>query len=287
MTRIERIVHHCNRLPAMPAVVSKLNALAQNERSSASDFERVIKPDVTLAATLLRLANSPAFGFASRITDVRTAVTLLGMKRVCELATSAHLLRVVSDRLHGYEMEAASFWTHCSAVAILSEALAKDLNTEFREHAFTCGLLHDIGKLAISCAWREDPAVFKTPDAIDNFFDAEREALGTDHAEVGGTLAEKWHLPPAVDLAIRWHHQPMGYTGPNGWSCVAVVHVANVMAHALGYGADAGGLRRRLDPAVCDKLGVRSELLEKIASQTADMILSAAEAYENRGKFGR
>jgi putative nucleotidyltransferase with HDIG domain len=282
---VTTILKQATQIPAMPASVAKLFAMARDERSGPADVERVLKSDVSLSASLLRLANSPLVGRSRTVADLRTAVTVLGLRRVCDAAASAHLLRLVSRPLHGYSMTPLSYWKHCTAVGILSEALASHLKLEQVEMALSSGMLHDIGKLAISVACEKQKLELGVPlDLVaEQFIDAEQIAFGTDHVEVGEALCRQWHLPEEIALAARWHHAPNDCPAIHGRQIADVVHISDMMAHAFGYGTDAGGLARAVSGATCERLGLGIEHLELIASETLDSIQEAVLIFDGAG----
>jgi putative nucleotidyltransferase with HDIG domain len=270
-------------LPALSRAAARLHALAADPRSSAADLEAAIRPDAALTANLLRVANSAYFGLRSRAQTARQAVSLLGLRRVCEVATSAAFAPVIPARLPGYEVDAAAFWTHSVAVGVLAERLAQEAGTP-PELTFTAGLLHDLGKLAI-CAWvsGEAGAILTRTRGGETFAAAERDVLGLDHAEVGDLLAAAWGLPPAVAAAARWHHRPAdAAAGPDG-RLVALVHAADALAHSLGLGADAGELARHIDPEAARVAGVSSRRLEWVASESLEPIREMARLFAAGG----
>jgi putative nucleotidyltransferase with HDIG domain len=269
-------------LPALSQAAARLHALAADPRSSAADLEAAIRPDPALTANLLRVANSAYFGLRSRAETARQAVALLGLRRVCEVATSAAFAPVIPARLPGYELDAAAFWTHCVAVAVLAERLAQEAGTP-PELTFTAGLLHDLGKLAI-CAWvsGSSGAILARARGGEAFAAAERDVLGLDHGEVGDLLAAAWGLPPAVAAAARWHHRPAEAAGPDG-RLVALVHAADALAHSLGLGADAGELARQIDPRAARLAGVSARRLERVASESLEPIRDMARLFAAGG----
>ncbi len=285
MSPVQKMLAQAAKIPAMPASVARLFAMAQDSRSTAADVERLLRSDVALSANLLRLANSPLAGRSRRISDLRSAVTMLGLRRVCEIAASAHLLRVISRPLYGYNMTPLSFWRHCSAVGLLAENLAKQLRLENTSLAFTCGMLHDIGKLAISVACEAEGIELRVPYELSDqqFIESERQAFNTDHVEVGDALARQWHLPKEIVAAARWHHAPEACPDEHLRPIVAVVHVSDFMAHAFGYGTDAGELSRVVSAQACHDLGVTVQALEVVASETLEAIQGAVSLFEGSG----
>jgi putative nucleotidyltransferase with HDIG domain len=263
------ILEKVQTLPTLSPVVARLSALVHDDRSSAVDFERVIRPDPALTANVLKLANSAFFGLERSVESVRQAVAVVGLKRLFELATSVVVARVIPPRLPGYEIDAAEFWRHCLGVGVMAEQLASESGKGRPELIFAAGLLHDLGKLAVGTyVALEATAILERTHGDDTaFVVAEREVLGTDHAEVGGIVAEAWGLPPSVVFAARWHHRPEEVSASEHGPLVDVVHIADGLAHSLGLGADVGELARKVDGSALARLSIRRKQLERIASE--------------------
>jgi putative nucleotidyltransferase with HDIG domain len=276
----EQVLLRVKKLPTLPSTMARLWALSHDDRAGAADFERVIRPDPALTANLLRVANSAYFGLRCRAESVRHAVTLLGLKRVCELATSVAFAPTIPARLPGYDLDATAFWTHSVAVAVFSEKLAVELRVGTPDMIFTAGLLHDIGKLVVgSLVADEKGAIMGRVRQGETFVDAERAVLGLDHGELGAAVAQAWSLPPAATWAARWHHRPGEVPAEADRTLVGLIHGADALAHAMGLGADPGELARGVDGEVERKLGVKARRLEAVASGTVDGIREMASLF--------
>ena len=285
----EDILAKVETLPTLPAAVARLAALLQDETTSARDFEEVIAPDPALTANLLRMANSAYFGMRREIESVGHAVTIMGTKRVFETTAGAGFARTIPSTIPGYDVAADVFWQHCIAVAILSERLSLELGVKTPALTFTAGLLHDIGKLAVGSFLMEDSTQVLSRMRFDEmaFVAAEHEVLGTDHAEVGATMAEKWDLPQAIVTAARWHHSPGAAPSDVDQTLVDLVHAADGLAHSLGYGADVGELSRGMDPQATERLGITVQRLEIVACDTLDEIRQVGEVLAPCGGGGK
>ncbi len=278
------VLSRVKELPALSATALRLAELARDARSGAADFERVVRPDPALTANLLRVANSAYFGLRCRAESVRQAVTVLGVKRVSEVAAAVALAPVIPSRLPGYELEASAFWLHSVAVAVLAERLSLQLGLRCPELTFTAGLLHDIGKLAIGAFVADDaPSILIRTRGGLPFVAAEQAVLGVDHGQVGGLMAEAWSLPPAAAAAARWHHAPGAAPEGAPQALIDLVHVADGLAHTLGLGADAGELARGVDAGVEDRLGFRVRDLEQTAGKSLDEIRELASLFAPGG----
>lgn len=280
----EAILARVRQLPALSAAAVRVGELARDERSSAADFERTIRNDAALTANLLRIVNAACFGLRSRAASVRQAVALLGVKRTAEVAAAAALGPLIPARLPGYGVAASDFWLHSVAVASLSERLALELELERPDRIFTAGLLHDMGKLAVG-SWfaAESGEILGRARAGGTLVAAEEAVLGFDHAEVGAAVADAWALPPEVTLVARRHHAPGAVPDGPGRRLVDLVHVADGLAHALGFGADAGELARAVDGGAEARLGVRPRDLERAASACLDDIRELASLFQLQG----
>lgn len=247
-------------LPPLPSVVLELVESLGHEELSAAQYAAKISRDQALAAKTLRLANSSFYGRGRQVHSVAEAISVLGLRTVRGVVTAAGMAG--SFRRHpGFDHNA--FWRHSIGSALCAQALAAELRRDDADLAFTVGLLHDIGRLALASAfapayaeverWRRDQ---DRPDG-----DAERAVLGIDHAEVGGLIARQWNFAPSIVDAIREHHAPPDAAGV---TLTGIAHVADAIAHALGLAGDADEAvptlvlpvwaACRLDDAACMRL---------------------------------
>jgi len=108
---------------------------------------------------------------------------------------------------------------------------------------------------------------------------AERDLLGVTHPEVGAALADRWQLPTPMCRAVRWHHEP-GESGDGNERLLSdLVHLANDLAHLLGFGADAGELHREVDAAAAARLGLKIRQVEAVVAQSTQPIEELADLF--------
>jgi putative nucleotidyltransferase with HDIG domain len=205
--RLRVIVNRTTELTPLKSVATKAIQLAEDERTAAMDLAAVISSDQALTAKLLRLSNSAYYGYARRIGNVREAVILLGMRTVRSVAIASAII----DALRASESELFDqdlFWAHSVCVGLVAEVIARDTRVARPEDAFTAGVLHDVGKLAMMMS---EPEMFA--DVVDlvvsehmSYRTAEMRVFGVGHEHVGGRLAQRWKFPEPLLIAIREHH---------------------------------------------------------------------------------
>lgn len=247
--RVERV----RALPALPQVVLDLQAALAREDVSLDDVADTVSHDQALAAKTLRIANCSFYGVPSRVVSIRQAIGILGLRSVSTLVMAA----AVSDRFprvacKGFDL--GRYWRHSVAVALCSREIARRVRVD-ADTAFTAGLLHDLGRLAL--ASQAAPALEATygrrAEQDCQMLLAERAELGTDHADIGAEVGSRWHFGAAVIEAIRHHHEPA--TAPAA-TVVDVVHVADNIAHALDLSRDPDDMVPALDVAAWNRLGL-------------------------------
>ncbi|OQA32816.1 MAG: HDOD domain protein [Betaproteobacteria bacterium ADurb.Bin341] len=190
-------------IPPCPAV---LTTLLQESRREDVDFPKIVRlisSDLGLAASTMKMANSPFFGLRQKVQSVQHAATILGLKNILNIITGISLRQAISPK--GINME--RFWERSSYHAIVSARLARRIPGISTEDAYTFGLFHDCG---IPILMQRFPD-YKDTLALANrsqqpMRELENERHNTDHTAVGAMLARNWQLPPLIVDAVRTHH---------------------------------------------------------------------------------
>ncbi len=219
-------------LPPLPAVALKVMQVAQDPKSSATDLAMVVSADPGLSARILRIVNSAAYRRAQEVTSVQQALVVLGFVQARNVAISSAITSAYGPDCLNVLFRISEFWRHSLAVGFYAGELAQRARTADVPSAFTAGVLHNMGRLAMFYA---DPAGLDQAVACAmaegrSLEDVERQLLGYDHAELGGLLAERWHLPAEIREAITGHHT----ADPYGSSLAGVIAAADAFWLAEG-----------------------------------------------------
>jgi len=209
---------------------------------SAKDIIDIIKFDNRLTALTLKIPNSSQFGLSRNIDSISTAVTLVGARKIMNIAQEIYSKMYLDRPLSGYESD--GMWQHSLRTALAAAELAPFCVKPYnREQAFTAGILHDIGKTVLSDFLGNTSRRFI--DSIDthtlhNYLEAETSQLGTDHTHVGEMLARTWKLPEFICQAIAHHHKPSLAPEPYKPICF-IIHLADIvsMLSCSDQGSDA------------------------------------------------
>jgi len=197
-------------LPAFPAVARKLMDLVSREDCSIADVSRLIRTDASFTAEVMRLANSAMFGFRHEVVSILHAISVLGMDRLKGLVLTVGMRDFLAGARHMEMIRRC--WRHNLACALTCEWLAQAWWLD-KSVAYTAGLLHDLGRLALMML---HPTEYQNLAAMAQQTDmalaeCEKRTFGIDSCEAGMWLAEDWRLPPALTDVICYH----GKTIPN------------------------------------------------------------------------
>ncbi|MGD9350943.1 MAG: HDOD domain-containing protein [Desulfobacterales bacterium] len=266
--KIYRIALKIEAFPGMPTTAAKLLPLLEDSDSTATEIESILKYDPGLTANILKLTNSAYFGIPTRISSVRQAIVLLGWKRLLQVVMTICMSPLMNKTIPGYDLPRGALWQHSVAVSVAAEILVKALRIPDADEVFTAALLHDVGKLILGGFVKED--LQQIEDMVNKgitFDVAESMVLGTNHAEIGGQILDKWSFPSELVSAVQWHHDPESCEESCNLS--DIVHVANTMGIMTGYGKIDQDLAIEHFGPVADRLGLAPENLEEMAQQTA------------------
>lgn len=205
--KIQKKLDSIVELPTIPTIMSQVLAALDNPNLSATQLASIIERDQTLTAKVLKVANSPFYGFARKISTIDLAVVILGINVLKEIVLGL-LIQKFFTRLSKSMFDVKSFWNYSLFCGAAAKLLARKLGYKLAGEAFVAGLMHDLGILIIIENFRkqfgEIRKLQKTKDL--SITEAESFVLGATHADIGLWLAEKWNLPPKLCLAIKNHH---------------------------------------------------------------------------------
>ncbi len=215
LRRVAKLVEEIEELPTLPDIVNAISLAANDPNSSSADVAKIIATDGALSAKILKLANSPAFGFSRKVTDIKHAVALLGFKETQALAMSVSVFNYLIDKT---DLDFKAYWNHSFTCATMARLISFGHEARMTDSAFVAGLLHDVGKvvLAMSMHGKQARATSLRSTTGTTALEAEETVLGITHAEVGYLLADHWLLPTALANAIRYHHLPELEPEPRG-----------------------------------------------------------------------
>ncbi len=283
--RIELILQQLEQLPTLPAVAVRVLEVTGHDEASVRQVVELIQSDPSLTARILQLVHRADKGVRGDVATVDRAVVLLGFEIVRSAAFALSVFQTFDTGEQPRQMADGAraafnrdeFWRHSLAVACCSELLAEQLhkagasNLVEPSEAFVCGLLHDLGKIALDTVL---PKSFqKIVEAADllrgNIADLERQIIGLDHLLVGKRLAEQWRLPALLRECMWLHGQSPEALPPSvkDGRIVNVVSLADLLAREQHLGYSGNYVFAPLREPLRDALNLTQESLAEAQQQ--------------------
>jgi putative nucleotidyltransferase with HDIG domain len=267
MRRASDLLKGVVSVASLPGVYLRLSAVVSDPRSSAADVGRVIAEDPGLTARLLKLVNSAMYGFPSRIETVSHAISIVGTAQLQDLALATSVIRLFANMPESL-VTMESFWRHSVACGVTARAIATRRREPNVERYFVAGLLHDIGRPIMFMQVPDEArsAVLRSRETGEPLFQVEQATLGFDHTHVGHALLDMWKLPPSLREAVAHHHFPeRAQRFPVE---TAVVHIADLLANALGFGTSGEPGIPPLDAKAWDRVELAPAAIEDLLEES-------------------
>ncbi len=234
--KIRTMVETTSDLPAMPQIWLKIREMTQHLNISAPSIAKEILKDQGMTTRILKIANSATYaGYNQKITTVTNAIVLLGFNEVRNVVVGYAVYEMLKKLKKNKQFNFKEFWLHSLAAAVAARMLAENVQYKNIEEAFVAGLLHDVGKLAISQLMpKEYDKVLVHNLCSQENINREEEILHVNHQEIGEWVAKRWHFPEVLILAIRKHHRSeLNGRQKSRYRIIDIVAVANEMAHLI------------------------------------------------------
>ena len=215
--------------PALPDIVAKVMAVTSNPESSAGDLMRVVLPDQSMCAAILKVANSAFFGMPREVATIERAVVVLGFEEIKNIVIGKAIFTSFPKMTRETRHNIGLFWEHTFTCGLAAKIIAEQLSLSASE-LFLAGLIHDVGKLAMFLAYPDTYPLLRsaTGIALEDPLAEERRRFAINHDQAGLLLARRWLLPPQLAMAIGYHHRPADAPEQNRYPLI--VQVADTLS---------------------------------------------------------
>jgi len=225
------------RIPPFPQVAIRVLQLANNDNVQLHQLSDLIMSDPAFASEVLTIANSLLYAPRFPSSSILQAIAVLGANNLQGLCLTVGARAYLGKSLDLPAMR--TLWRHNMACALIAEQMASAgfIN---KDTAYTCGVLHDVGRLALATVRPKEYALLLgahsgTPESL---LKAERDMFGWDHCELGRQLIQDWKLPNEFEAVVAEHHAPR--KNDDSWGMSELINLSCRMADTAGFPAFSG-----------------------------------------------
>jgi len=225
------------KMPAFPQAVTRVLELTAKAECSPKELVQVIEHDPIMTVKILKLVNSAFYGLPRPINSINHGVVYIGINTIKNLALSIAAIGMLPKKT-SIDFDMDEFLLHSLGVGAVAKKLAGRLGFNDKDAAdfFIAGLLHDFGKVVLAQFKGEEfqQALQLAGSGNISLAAAEQSIFATDHAQIGGLLAETWKLPPNLIDSIRFHHEPEANSHDN--ALIDCIYAANAIVNSIPVG---------------------------------------------------
>lgn len=257
-------------LPTLPKVLEEVSKLVDRPDTTTEQVAKLISMDQVLSAKVLKMVNSPVYGFPGRISSIGHALVLLGFNVLRSIIVSTSVFEVMSENMVG-------LWEHSLGCAMACGATARLLGFKDAEEYSVAGLLHDLGKVVATVQLPDLKIEIErlVAERDLSYLQAEREVMGFGHDRINAWLADYWKLPPNIKEGLSYHHKP--HLAPLYPEMACVVHLSDFMVRVFehGFSGDLGVIY--LQPQALKTLKMRPMHFEQLLDQLCEQFVELSE----------
>jgi len=275
---LQELIQENITLPEIPSIVFELNEVIANPLSSAEDIAQVVHRSPSLTALLLKIVNSPFYGFPSKIDKISLAVTLIGTREISGLALGISVISLFNN-IPKEILSMYSFLRHSLACGIISRILAAHKGIPQTEQLFVSGLLHDLGRLILYSYFPEESCnILSQARSTDMLlYLQEIDSLGCNHTHIVKQLLQQWKLPMVLENNVFFHHDPCEAPQPVP---ATLVHLADIMTNGLGIGTSGERFVPPLDINAWDSLRLSPTCFDIVVKQATHQFFALESMLE-------
>lgn len=235
----EELIACAEKIPHLPHVVAKVLKLIENPDSDAGRLANALLSDPGLTSALLKLANSAFFAQSGRIISAEQAVITVGFANLRSLVLVA-TLRGMTKRDAADQI----VWENSLATAMIGRRLAETVARQWADEIFLVGLIHGLGQFVLLANEKTRAAYPRVLRRIRetgvDYVTAELAEIGFSHPLLGALAASRWNFPVEVCHTILHYHDPLEGIDTPADRKLALVKLADLVAHAAGLGHPEG-----------------------------------------------
>ena len=279
----DEISQSAKDLQPIPQIALKVLRMINEELYEIQNLTEEIRKDQVISARTLQLCNSVMFASRKKIESLDHALVMLGQHLLLKFVISASFNSFFNQCGMGYSLCKGGIYHHAVGTALIAEKLAVLTGKVESSLAYTAGLLHDIGKVVLDQYIISGFPLFyrQLNEEGKNFSEVEKQVLGTDHTEVGASLALNWSFPESLVETIRHHHSPED--AQQHGELVHIVYLADLLMSRFHSGLELERLNTDTLATRLETIGLSISTFPALVDHIPLKVLASSPEFALRG----
>lgn len=258
-------------IPTIPVALRRLLEVIENPKVSLSEIGSFILKDPAITSRLLKVVNSPVYGFPGRISTVSQALIMLGLDVARGVLLGVSVFDIMDKVLSG-------LWEHSVGCAIVARTIARMKSIDNYEEVSVAALLHDIGKVVLGLKFPDkyEKTISDAGRRNCHISDSERRVFEVTHAIAGAWLLEKWKFPINLVEAVEHHHKP--HLSKNAPLMASVVHFSDIVIRARGIGFAGDNIVPAINSTAWEMLELTERDLKEVLQEIEEALANKEDS---------
>ena len=261
------IEHNRIKLPTLPAISLEALLVVNDVDSSMADVAKIISKDTSMAARLVRYANSPLYSGITKVTSLKAAITRIGFDAVKHAILSLAMKDVFTTPIKPIQERMEKLWVHSVNVASFATMLAAHFPQLNKDEAMLAGLIHDVGVIPILIKAKDYDVLAENAENLD-------KVISALHMLIGKFLLQHWNFDEELIRVASTHDKLDRKPSSDQVDYVDVIQVANVLSY------------EGTEHHYADIDYYRLPSFKRVGREIIEKVLSSDEAKETRQHIG-
>lgn len=274
--QLEHTLYQLDSLSVLPAAATKLLRGLFEMSLSPDELNNIAESDPAVAVTLFSLLHRRGIRPKQGRISIRTAIQQLSLRQIRDSLFSEKIYLPAGNDPARLELR-KNLVAFAAAVGYCCREITEQGSADIEpELAFAAGLLHNIGNLALDEAMPRSfqRLIYQAKTRQLSITAVQQQNLGLDYTILGKRLAQRWHLPEPVLMAI-WLHQSdtetITKTIPQA-KIAQVVRLGYLISRRAEIGTSASFDRVELPDELLKSLAITAAKAEQIGDRVVQVI---------------
>ncbi len=274
------------QLPSLPLVMDELMTIIADPNAALYAIKDIIKLDPSIFSQILKVVNTVQYrgDGEPRISNLNEAMQRLGLEKVKRIALNTSVLTLFKGITFPSKFSPESLWIHSVGVAVTSASLSEFLNLPISDQAYSCGLIHDIGKLAKLKFDQQNFCIElnKSEESGWNNHQTEVRQNSIRHDLLGGKIAKEWGVAPIIEAVSKWHHEEdrskrLDVEDSDTHRMIDIVQFSNEMIKDIEFGYSGHGIKKAPSNRIMRRLKISDDGLDEFENKIAQELVREKE----------
>ena len=260
------------KIPPIDHVVARTLALLRDPTTSARRIAQELAKDVMLSFEIMKIVNSPIYGFSRKVQSLEHAITLIGFKSVESIVLSAYTKRIYDVELKYFRLKRGELSIQAFIGAYAAKLVSQENWPDLEDITFASAVLRSVGKIIMNYFLSKhfDKIKQELTKESDNFDKMEKKIFGFTSNEFSVMVLERWGISEEIKKVIQFYNKLSLIKEKESklYKTAVSVHIGDRIAMMTGLGASIDSMKYPIDQEIFHYTKIKPQDIERYLEKT-------------------